>query len=84
MRSQMPPQTTCSAEQGIDLSKVARASAFLADLTTNEQPRMAALVILPWQGRWQGEALTEGCPALDRVTPLHHFVVPYNRATCLC
>ena len=31
-----------------------------------------ASFILPWQGRWQGEALTEGCPAIDRVTPLHH------------
>ena len=32
--------------------------------------------ILPWQGKWQGVALTEGCRAIDKVTPLHHFVVP--------
>jgi hypothetical protein len=32
--------------------------------------------ILPLQGRWLAAGQTEGCPAIVRVTPLHHFVVP--------
>ncbi|EQB10612.1 hypothetical protein RLDS_26895 [Sphingobium lactosutens DS20] len=32
--------------------------------------------ILPCKGRWQSEGLTEGCHALDRAIPRHHFVVP--------
>jgi hypothetical protein len=32
--------------------------------------------ILPLQGRWLAAGQTEGCLPLDRVIPLHHFVVP--------
>ena len=32
--------------------------------------RCAALIILPWQGRWLAEGQTEGCPAIVTVTPL--------------
>ena len=32
--------------------------------------------ILPLQGRWLAAGQTEGGLPLDRVIPLHHFVVP--------
>jgi len=31
---------------------------------------MRDIHMLPWQGRWQREALTEGCHPLDSGTPL--------------
>ena len=42
-----------------------------------------ALVILPCRGRWQGEALTEGCRPLDGATPLRHSLREFDGVTRL-
>ncbi|EQB30973.1 hypothetical protein M529_16800 [Sphingobium ummariense RL-3] len=36
---------------------------------------LGASFILPWQGRWQAEGLTEGYFAIVSGTPLHHYLV---------
>ena len=54
------------------------------DIVARNEGVVRFKTILPCKGRWMAEGQTEGCPPLDRTTPLHHFVVPFGRVACLC